>query len=109
MSAEQLQFNVMLHSLDFPGRTSLRPDEIAAKLGTSTQHILDTIEEGALQAVDVSGVGARRRCLRVPLEAYRDWIVRRLTTPSERRLLLHDLPKATLRDLRREIDGLLAA
>ncbi len=106
---EQLQFTAMLHSLDFPGRTTLRAEEIAAKLGITRQHVLNHIEDGSLQAIDARRDGVERRCLRVPLESYRDWIVRRLTTPSERRNLLRDLPKATLRELRREIDQILAA
>jgi hypothetical protein len=43
------------------------------------------------------------------VESYRDWIIRRLTAPTERRALMRDLPKATLRELRRELDQLLAA
>jgi hypothetical protein len=109
MPTEQLQFSAMLHSLDFPGRSALRADEIAAKLGVTTQHILDLVDEGILSAIDVRGVNSTRRCLRVPVEAYRDWLCRCLTNPCERRQLLRDLPKATLRELRRELDQLLAA
>lgn len=107
--SEQLQFAEFLHSLDFPGRTALRPDEIAGKLGVSVQHILDLIEEGELVAVDVAGKDARRRCLRVSVEAYRDWLCKRLTNQESRRALLLQLPRATLRALALELQALLAA
>ena len=109
MPCDQLQFSEMLHSLDFPGRTVLRPQEIAKRLGVSDQHILNAVEEGSLQAVNLAGAGASKRCLRIPVESYRDWVLRRLTNTEERRRLLRDLPKATLRELRRELDSLLAA
>ena len=106
---EQLQFAELIHSLDFPGRTALRPDEISGKLGVTTQHILDLVEEGELVAIDVAGKDARRRCLRVPVEAYRDWLCRRLTNRESRRALLLQLPRATLRELAHELQALLAA
>lgn len=105
--AEQLQFPFA--SLDFPGRVSLRVEEVAGKLGVTAQHLLDLIVEGKLQAVDVRGAGATRACYRVPVEAYRDFIVRCLTTPAERLRLLRELPKATLRELVRELKEHLAA
>ncbi len=107
MKTEQLQF--AFASLDFPGRVSLRGEEVAEKLGVTPQHIIDLIVEGKLQALDVRGRGAGRACYRIPVEAYRDFIVRSLTTPAERLRLLRELPRATLRDLRRELDELLRA
>jgi hypothetical protein len=107
MSTEQLQF--AFASLDFPGRVSLRVEEIADKLSITPQHVLDLIVEGKLQAVDVRGEGSTRACYRVPVESYRDFVVRALTTPAERMRLLRELPKATLRELRRELDQLIAA
>lgn len=105
--AEQLQF--AFASLDFPGRVSLRIEEVAEKLGVTTQHIIDLIVEGKLQAVDLRGHGATRACYRVPVEAYRDFIVRCLTTPTERLRLLRELPRATLIELQRELKQLLVA
>lgn len=104
---EQLQFGFA--SLDFPGRVSLRVEEVAEKLGTSAQHIIDLIVEGKLQGLDVRGLDASRALYRIPVECYRDFIVRSLTAPAERMRLLRELPKATLRDLRRELDQLIAA
>ncbi len=105
--SEQLQF--AFASLDFPGRVTLRLEEVAAKLGITAQHVIDLIIEGKLQAVDVRGAGASRATYRIPIECYRDWIVRSLTSPAERMRLLRELPKATLRELKRELEQLLAA
>lgn len=103
---EQLQFPFT--SLDFPGRVTLTVDEIATRLGATTQHILDLIEEGELVAVDLSGKGATRRYCKIPVEAYREFIVKRMTGPR-RRELLAALPKPTLRELYRELGDLLRA
>ncbi len=105
--AEQLQFP--FPSLDFPGRTMLTLDEVRGKLGLSKQHVIDLIVEGKLQAIDVRSTGARRALYRIPVECYRDFVVRMLTTPAERLRLLRELPKATLRELVREITTHLSA
>lgn len=105
--ADQLQF--AFASLDFPGRVSLRVEEVAEKLGITSKHVTDLITEGKLQAIDVRGSGAGRACYRVPIEAYRDYIVRALTTKADRLRLLADLPRATLRELHRELGELLRA
>lgn len=107
MQTEQLQF--AFASLDFPGRVNLRIEEVATKLGITTQHVIDLIVEGKLQALDMRGHGATRALYRIPVECYRDFLVRSLTTPTDRLRLLRELPKATLRDLRHELDRLIAA
>jgi hypothetical protein len=58
--------------LDFPGRTTLYAHEVAAKLGCSEKHVFDLIDEGRLDALDLTGSGNRtgRRALRVPREAW---------------------------------------
>lgn len=95
-------------SLDFPGRSTLTPEEIALRLGVTAQHILDLVEEGQLGGVDLAGKGASRRHVRIPLEHYRDFVIRRMTGPA-RRELLSALPKPTLRSLLAELRELLAA
>ena len=68
-------------SLDFPGRTALYPHECASRLGCTNDHIYDLIEEGLLKAIDISGGNnlTNRRCVRVPIEAWRDFLTRRST------------------------------
>jgi hypothetical protein len=63
-------------SMDFPGRTVLYPHECATKLGCVVDHIYDLVEEGQLGAIDISGRNnlTNKRCLRVPIEAWRKFI-----------------------------------
>lgn len=106
-STEQLEFQFT--SLDFPGRVSLRVEEVARKLGITPKHVTDLIAEGKMQALDHRGVGAGRACYRIPIESYRDYVARCLTTKADRLRLLADLPRATLRELHRELGALLRA
>lgn len=102
--SEQLQF--AFPSLDFPGRVTLMADEIAAKLGVTAKHVGDLIDENELMSIDLGGKGASRRCIRVPIESYRDFVMARMTGPR-RRELLTNLPRATLRELVRELNEFL--
>jgi len=106
---EQLQFPFA--SLDFPGCPLLRTQQVAEKLGITLQHVLDLIEEGKLTALNLSGGGNRtdRRCLRIPIESYRNYVLACLTSPYERSRLLRDLPRATLREIMVELKELLRA
>jgi excisionase family DNA binding protein len=103
--APQLDF---FASLDFAGRTALSADEVAKKLGVTTRHILRLAEEGALPGIDLKGEKASRGLLRIPIESYREFILRRMTGPM-RREFLGTLPKATLREMLGELKQLLAA
>lgn len=105
--SEQLAFPFA--SLDFPGRVSLRVEEVARKLGLTTRHLTDLISEGKLHALDHRSKDAGRACYRIPIEAYRDYVAGCVTSPVERLRLLRDLPRATLLELQREIKQLLAA
>jgi excisionase family DNA binding protein len=55
-------------SRHFAGRVTLRVGEVATALRTTEQHILDLIEEGRLQAINVGG--STRNFWRIPVEAY---------------------------------------
>jgi len=63
-------------SLQFPGRNSLRPQEIAERLQITTQHVFDLIEEGKIRAVNIAGANniSDRRYLRIPVEAWETFI-----------------------------------
>ncbi|QYM80262.1 hypothetical protein K0B96_06515 [Horticoccus luteus] len=104
---EQLQFPFA--SLDFPGRVSLRVEEVAVKLGITPQHVIDLIVEGKINALDVRGLGSSRATYRIPIESYRDFVVRAVTDATARLRLMRDLPRATLIELQREIKVLLAS
>ena len=67
--------------MDFPslafakGRTVLYLFEVAGKLGITTRHVGDLIEEGKLEAIDISGKNSSdRKHWRVPIEAYNRYI-----------------------------------
>lgn len=95
-------------SLDFPGRNVVTVAEIAEKLGATIQHVLNLIEDGSLVACDLARHVGSRRMARVPVEEYRNFILKRLTGAS-RAEFLTQLPRATLSQIRDEIDRVLAA
>lgn len=102
---EQMNF---FNSLDFPGRTVLYVWEIAEKLGGTVQHYLNLIDTGELVALDTAcrDGGKTRRMLRVPVEAYRNFIVARLT--GELRMqFLAQLPVTTRLELIAELKASL--
>ncbi|AHF94205.1 hypothetical protein OPIT5_08255 [Opitutaceae bacterium TAV5] len=107
MSAEQLQ---LFASLDFPGRSTLMLGEIADRLGCSHRHLLNKIDDGSLVIIDLATSGRSRRTARVPIEAYRTFIVKHLSGPMDARMqFLKDLPRPVLAELFEEIKALLKA
>lgn len=94
---EQLNF---FASLDFPGRSTLYLGEIGERLGCSVRHLLNLIDDGEFVGLDVSAGAANRRSIRIPIEAYRNFILKRLTGPVDLKMqFLRDLPAATRRQL----------
>jgi hypothetical protein len=109
-SERQLEFPYA--SLDFPEqkRKTVKVSEIAERTGYSANHILNLIDSGAITAMDAKGVGASRKCIRVPIEEYRAWILRSLTGPaSTRSEFLDTLPKLVLIALHDEISQRISA
>lgn len=89
---EQLTF---FASLDFPAdRVILTVAEIAEKIRYTVQHVLNLIETGELTALNGAGKYATRGSMRVPIESYRDFIVRRMTGPM-RAEFIANLPEST--------------
>lgn len=101
------QLSLPFACLDFPARDSVRASEIAAKLGITSQHVLDHIEAGKLVAIDTTLVSSRRNP-RIAVDEYRRWVLSLLTAPA-RRTFLAELPHPTLRELQQEISTLLSA
>ncbi|MDP2226801.1 MAG: hypothetical protein Q8J78_04935 [Moraxellaceae bacterium] len=101
-TAEQLAFPFA--SLDFPGRTTLGLGEIAKRIGCSVDHLLNEVEHGALCGIDLKGAKATLRFIRVPVEAYRAYVLQRMTGEF-RRNFIRDLPAHVKRELRREMIG----
>jgi len=102
---EQLQFPFFA-SLDFPGRSTLMLHEIAERLGVTVAHLLNEVEGGELVACDFKAKGVSRRCIRVPVESYRDYVLRKLTGPM-RAQLLKTLPRAVRAQLIAELQASL--
>ncbi len=93
MSAEQLTF---FTSLDFPGRTTLGLGEIAERLGCTVRHLLNEIDRNAFAGLNLAAKGVERRAMRIPVEAYRTYVLSKLTGPVDLRMqFLRDLPVAT--------------
>jgi hypothetical protein len=68
-------------SLDFPDRHLLYPHELADRMGCCIRHVYDLIAEGQLRAIDISGRNnsSDRRSIRVPIEAWRQFLNERTT------------------------------
>ena len=97
-------------SLDFPGVSTVRVLDIAARTGFSHDHIFRQIEQGLLTAIDARNRSTSRKCVRVPIEEYRAWVMRNLTGPSTLRSeFLDSLPKPVLRALHDDISRRLTA
>jgi hypothetical protein len=54
---------------------------VAKKLEVTTNHVADLIDEGQLEVLDVSGANNKtgRRCLRIPIESYLQFVSKRLS------------------------------
>lgn len=98
MSAEQLH---LFASLDFPGRSVVLVREMAERLGVSIRHLLNEIDSGALVALDLKSATSSRRAARIPIECYRDYVVKHLTSPSVeiRARFIANLPAAVRSDV----------
>lgn len=79
-------------SIDFEGFTVLTVDQIAKKLRWSSQHILNLVEQGDPVAIDGRSANVTRRNCRITIEAYRAWVIRRMTGPF-RHEFIRDLPR----------------
>ena len=101
--SNQLTF---FHSLDFPGRTVLFVNEIAQKLGISRQQAVNLMDCGELGFINVATDPTTRPCRRVPVESYRNFIVRRLDS-EERLQFLRELPVTTRLELIEELKNSL--
>lgn len=98
-SSQQLTF---FHSLDFPGRSVLYINEIAKRIGVSRQQVVNFMDCGELGYLNVATDVNTRPCRRVPIESYRNFIIRRLES-EERILFLKDLPVSTRLELIEEL------
>lgn len=80
--------------------------EVADKLGVTRQHIATLVDVGELDCVNLAARQNTRPCVRIPIESYRNFIVRRMRG-AMRAEFLSSLPKSTLKALRDELDNIL--
>ncbi len=74
--------------------------EIAGRVGCTGQHLLNEVDSGALVVLDLKGQKANRRTVRVPIECYRAWVIKKLTGDVDIKMqFLRDLPAATRSEL----------
>ncbi len=81
--------------------------EIAERLGCSIDQAYDLADDGSLVAINIASAGVTRRELRVPIEAWRNFILARMTGPT-RSYFLRTLPPAVLAQLRAELAAMSA-
>lgn len=70
----------------FPGRTRLMVMEVARALRINDKHVVSLINEGLLDAVEITGKGNKssRGHWRVPVSAYDDYIRRRRSSAEKK-------------------------
>jgi hypothetical protein len=72
-----MQTEFPFSSLDFPGRVTLRVDEVAKKVDVTSEHVRSLIDEKIiLGVINVRGAGQHQRGhWRITLEGYHHWIL----------------------------------
>lgn len=70
----------------FPGRTSLMVREVAKALRIDEKHVVSLINEGLLDAIEITGKGNKssRYHWRIPVSAYDDYIRRRRSSVGDK-------------------------
>ncbi len=101
------QLSLEFASLDFPDNRTVTVAQIADKLKCTIPHILNLVDDGTLVACDAARRVGSRRMVRVPVEEYRRFVMKRLSGPS-RADFVAGLPRTTLVQIREEIDRVLA-
>lgn len=105
--SENRQLEFPFFSMDFVDRSALSVGEVAAKLGCSQRHVHNLIDEGELGCINLAP-NSRRSLRRIPVESYRDFILRNFSDDL-RREFLRTLPRDTLKLLRNDIAQILSA
>lgn len=100
------QLDLPFSLLDTQGKVVLSVREVAERLGCTTQHVANLIASGHLAALSI-GQGQSRMAARIPVEAFRDFVIRSLTVPFDRSPL-RTLPTQALIRMHREIGEHLA-
>lgn len=92
--AEQLELPFAL--LDLHGRTVLTVKEVATILKCSSRQVCELIRAQELTGINI-GLGESRMAARIPVEAFRDFVIRSMTCPWEQSPLRHLPVQALIR------------
>tara|TARA_X000001388_G_scaffold66417_1_gene53220 strand:+ start:528 stop:851 length:324 start_codon:yes stop_codon:yes gene_type:complete len=93
--------------LDLQGRTVLTVKDVAERLHCTTRHVCELIDAEELAAINISK-GRSRLHARIPVEAFREFVVRGMTCDFEVSPLRH-LPVQSLIRWHRELTQHLRA
>jgi len=105
-----VQLSFPFPSLDFEGHSILTVGQIADKLGYTSTHILNLVDDGSLIAIDGKGKDVTRRTCRVAVEAYRAFVMARLTGPAPQiKQFIDSLPRHVRMQLLTQIKESLAS
>ncbi len=108
MMPKSYQMIFPFESLDIQHRSVLTVDDIRKKLRVSVDHVINLVEAGELKNVNTAVSELKRKQYRIPIESYRDFIIRRMSGPA-RKEFLQSLPRDTLLKVYHQLKELLAA
>lgn len=83
--------------LEVHGRTTLTVKEVADRLACTRQHVCTLVQTGELGAINI-GTGKQRMAAKIPVECFRDFVIRSMTCKWEQSPLRH-LPTQALVNL----------
>ena len=80
-----MPLSAVLSAKAFPGRTTLRCDEVARIVRCTSRHVLDLCVEGTIRNASNLASDPRKTCeaaVRIPVADYDAWIKRRSNIPE---------------------------
>lgn len=100
-TVDDRQMELPFALLEFHGRSILSVQEAAERLDCTRRHICNLIDAQELAAINI-GTGQTRTSARIPVEAFRDFVIRSMTCPWEQSPL-RTLPVQALIRLHRDL------
>jgi excisionase family DNA binding protein len=105
MPSATQQLELPFSLLDVQGRMTLSVQEVAERLGCTPRHVCELIGSQTICAINI-GKGKSRTAARIPVEAFRDFVIRSLTCPWDQSPL-RTLPMPALIRLYRDLGNYL--
>jgi hypothetical protein len=84
-SQSELALDTVLSHKLFPGRTTLMVPEVAKALGIDEKHLISLIDEGLMDAIEITGRGNKssREHWRIPVSGYDKYVRERWNNRPE--------------------------